>query len=76
MECEINFIKEERKLLQEYYWQETKEIWTKFEGIEADKKHKKAYNKYKHLDKFLELLEAKIDSNLAELEYYKKNMRG
>ncbi|MGL5718822.1 MAG: hypothetical protein ACRCX2_37820 [Paraclostridium sp.] len=68
---ELKFIEGERKLLQEKYFKEAKKIWTEFEGIEADKKHRKAYKEYQNKDKFLEVLEAKIKSNIDDLDYYK-----
>ena len=44
---ELDFIKNERLKLQEEYLKQSKNIWTNFEGLEADKKHKKVYNEYK-----------------------------
>ena len=38
---ELEFIQKERLKLQEKYLKEAKNIWTEFEGLEADKKHKK-----------------------------------
>ena len=58
---ELEFIKNERLRLQETYLKEAKNIWTNFEGVEADKKHKKVYNEYRNKDYFLEGLQAKID---------------
>ena len=43
---ELDFIKNERLKLQQEYLKQSKNIWTNFEGIEADKKHKKVYNEY------------------------------
>ena len=68
---ELEFIKSERVKLQEKYLKEAKNIWLEFEGIEADKKHKKLYNEYKNKDYFLEGLQAKLEDILKDLEYYK-----
>ena len=68
---ELEFIKSERAKLQEKYLNEARNIWFKFEGIEADKKHKKLYNEYKNKDYFLESLQAKIEDILKDIEYYK-----
>ena len=68
---ELEFIKSERAKLQEKYLNEARNIWFKFEGIEADKKHKKLYNEYKNRDYFLEGLQAKIEDILKDIEYYK-----
>ena len=38
---QLQFILSERKAIQEKYLKEAKNIWTEFEGLEADKKHKK-----------------------------------
>ena len=70
---ELDFIKNERAKLQNIYLKEAKNIWTNFEGIEADKKHKKSYNEYRNKDYFLEGLQAKIEDILKDLEYYKEN---
>ena len=59
--------------IQNIYLKEAKNIWTNFEGIEADKKHKKSYNEYRNKDYFLEGLQAKIEDILKDLEYYKEN---
>ena len=42
---ELDFIRSERLKLQQEYLKQSKNIWTNFEGIEADKKHKKVYRK-------------------------------
>lgn len=68
---ELEFVLEQRKLIQEKYLKEAKAIWTNFEGIEADKKHKKAYNEYQNRDRFLETLQAKLESILEDIKYYK-----
>ena len=70
---ELDFIKSERVKLQNIYLKEAKNIWTNFEGMEADKKHKKSYNEYRNKDYFLEGLQAKIEDILKYLEYYKEN---
>ena len=68
---ELEFVKYERTKLQEKYLNEARNIWFKFERIEADKKHKKLYNEYKNKDYFLEGLQAKIEDILRDIEYYK-----
>ena len=68
---ELDFIKNERLKLQQEYLKQSKNIWTNFEGIEADKKHKKVYNEYRNKDYFLEGLQAKIEDILKDIDYYK-----
>ena len=68
---ELDFIKNERVKLQNIYLKEAKNIWTNFEGVEADKKHKKVYNEYRNKDYFLEGLQAKIEDILKDIDYYK-----
>ena len=68
---ELNFIKSERVRLQEKYLKEARNIWLEFDGIEADKKHKKLHTEYRNKDYFLEGIEAKIEDILKDLEYYK-----
>ena len=68
---QLQFILSERKAIQEKYLKEAKNIWTEFEGLEADKKHKKVYNEYRNKDYFLEGLQAKIEDILKDIEYYK-----
>ena len=68
---ELEFIKNERVKLQNIYLKEAKNIWTNFEGVEADKRHKKVYNEYRNKDYFLEGLQAKIEDILKDIEYYK-----
>ena len=68
---ELEYIKKERLKLQEDYFKSSKNVWTEFEGLEADKKHKKLYNEYKNNDYFLESLQAKIEDILKDIEYYK-----
>ena len=70
---ELEFIKYERTKLQEKYLNEARKIWFEFEGIEADKKHKKLYNEYRNKDYFLEGLQAKLEDILKDIEYYKEN---
>ena len=38
---ELEYIKSERLRLQEKYLKEAREVWMQFDGIEADRKHKK-----------------------------------
>ena len=68
---ELDFIKNERLKLQEEYLKQSKNIWTNFEAIEADKKHKKVYSEYRNIDYFLEGLQAKMEDILKDIEYYK-----
>ena len=68
---ELEYIKSERLRLQEKYLNEARKIWFEFEGIEADKKHKKLYNEYRNKDYFLEGLQAKLEDILKDVEYYK-----
>ena len=68
---ELEYIKKERAKLQEEYFKSSKNIWIEFEGIEADKKHKKVYNEYRNKDYFLEGLQAKLEDILKDIEYYK-----
>ena len=68
---ELQFVIEQRKIIQDKYLKEAKNIWTNFEGVEADKKHKKSYNEYRNKDYFLEGLQAKIEDILKDIEYYK-----
>ena len=71
---ELEFIREERLKLQEKYLKEAKNIWIEFEGEEADKKYKSMSNKYKNKDKFLELIESRLESCLEDIEFYKKGI--
>ena len=68
---EIEYIKSERLRLQEKYLKEAREVWMQFEGIEADKKHKKLYSEYRNKDYFLEGIQSKIEAVLSDIEYYK-----
>ena len=49
---ELEYIKSERLRLQEKYLKEAREVWMQFDGIEADRKHKKLHNEYKNKDYF------------------------
>ena len=69
---ELEFVKSERAKLQEAYLKKAKNIWIEFEGEEAEKKYKLIYNKYKNKDKFLEVLESRLESCLEDVEFYKK----
>ena len=69
---ELDFIRSERLRLQNIYLKQSKNIWTNFEGIEADKKHKKSYNEYRNKDYFLEGLQAKIEDILKDIEKNKR----
>ena len=68
---ELEYIKSERLRLQEKYLKEARNIWMQFDGVEADKKHKKVYNEYRNKDYFLEGLQAKLEDVLKDIEYYK-----
>ena len=68
---ELEYIKRERLKLQEEYFKASKNIWIEFEGEEADRKYKKAYNEYRNKDYFLEGLQAKLEDILKDIEYYK-----
>ena len=71
---ELQFVKDERLRLQGEYLKEAKHIWMAFEGEEAEKKYKSTYNKYKNKDKFLEVLQSRLESCLEDIEFYKKGM--
>ena len=62
---ELEFILSQRKIIQDKYLKEAKNVWTEFDGVDADKKHKKLYNEYRNKDYFLEGLQAKLESNLC-----------
>ena len=68
---ELEFILSQRKIIQEKYLKEAKNVWIEFDGEEADKKHKKLYNEYRNKDYFLEGLQAKLEDILKDIEYYK-----
>ena len=68
---ELEFIKNERKKIQEKYLQEARNIWINFDGIEADNKYKKLYNEYRNKDYFLSQLQVRLEDILKELENYK-----
>ena len=69
---ELEFIKNERKQIQEKYLQEARNIWINFDGIEADNKYKKLYNEYRNKDYFLSQLQVRLEDILKELEGYKR----
>ena len=71
---ELEYIRSERVRLQEKYLKEARNIWIQFEGEEAERKYKSIYNKYKNKDKFLEVLESRIESCLEDIEFYKKGI--
>ena len=68
---ELEFILNQRKIIQDNYLKEAKNVWTEFDGVDADKKHKKLYNEYRNKDYFLEGLQAKLEDILKDIEYYK-----
>ena len=68
---ELEFILNQRKIIQDKYLKEAKNVWSEFEGVDADKKHKKLYNEYRNKDYFLEGLQAKLEDILKDIEYYK-----
>ena len=68
---ELEFILNQRKAIQQEYLKQSKNIWTEFDGIEADRKHKIIYNSYKNEDYFLEGLQVRLEDILKELENYK-----
>ena len=68
---ELEFVKNERLKLQQEYFKEAKNIWLSFDNEEAEKKYKSVYNKYRNKDKFLEVLQSRIESLIEDIEYYK-----
>ena len=68
---ELEYIKSERLRLQEKYLKEAREVWMQFNGIEADRKHKKLHSEYRNKDYFLEGIQSKIEAVLSDIEYYK-----
>ena len=68
---ELEYIRSERKKIQEEYLKEARNIWMQFDGIEADKKYKKLHSEYRNKDYFLEGLQAKLEDILKDIEYYK-----
>ena len=68
---ELEYIRSERKKIQEEYLKLARNIWMQFDGIEADKKYKKLYNEYKNRDYFLEGIQSKIENILEDINYYK-----
>ena len=69
---ELQFVKDERLRLQGEYLKEAKNIWIAFEGEEAEKKYRSLFNKYNNKDKFLEVLQSRLESCLEDIEFYKK----
>ena len=65
---ELEFIKETRAKLQQDYLKKAKNIWTEFEGKEAERKYKKLHNEYKNKDYFLEHIQTKIEDALKDEE--------
>ena len=68
---ELEYIKSERLRLQEKYLKEAREVWMQFDGIEADRKHKKLHSEYRNKDYFLEGIQSKIENILEDINYYK-----
>ena len=68
---ELEFILSQRKIIQDKYLKEAKNVWTEFDGVEADRKHKKVYNEYRNKDYFLEGLQVRLEDILKELGNYK-----
>ena len=68
---ELEYIKSERLRLQEKYLKEAREIWMQFDGIEADRKHKKLHSEYRNKDYFLEGIQSMIENILEDINYYK-----
>ena len=68
---ELEYIRSERVRLQEKYLKEAREVWLQFDGIEADRKHKKLHSEYRNKDYFLEGIQSKIEAVLSDIEYYK-----
>ena len=68
---ELEYIKSERLRLQEKYLKEAWDVWMQFDGIEADRKHKKLHSEYRNKDYFLEGIQSKIEAALSDIEYYK-----
>lgn len=72
---QLEYIKNERLRIQQEYLKHSKNIWIEFEGVEADKKHKKVYNDYKNKDYFLENVQSRLESALEDVEYYKEKYK-
>ena len=68
---ELEYIRSERKKIQEEYLKEARNIWMQFEGEEADKKYKKLHSEYRNKDYFLEGIQSKIENILEDISYYK-----
>ena len=68
---ELEFIKSERLKLQNEYLAQAQRLWVSdLEPIDKDKKVRSLYNGYKTKDKFLENIEAKLESCLDDINYY------
>ena len=72
---ELEYIKKERLSLKENHLKQAKNIWIEFEGEEAEKKYKKAYNEFRNKEYFLESLETKLEDILKDIKYYKEKQR-
>lgn len=70
----LDLIKEEREKIQNEYLTEAEKIWRseRLEAIEKDKQVRRLHNSYKTKDKFLENLEARMESCLEDIRYYKE----
>ena len=68
---ELDYILNQRKIIQQEYLKQSKNIWTEFDGEEADRKHKKIYSSYRNEDYFLEGLQVRLEDIIKELENYK-----
>ena len=68
---ELEYIKSERLRLQEKYLKEAREVSMQFDGLEADRKHKKLHSEYRNKDYFLEGIQSKMEAVLSDIEYYK-----
>ena len=68
---ELEYIRSERKKIQEEYFKNARSIWLELDGEEADKKYKKLHNEYKNKDYFLEGIQIKIENILEDINYYK-----
>ena len=68
---ELEYIRNERLRIQQDYLKQSKNIWTEFEGLEADRKHKKTYNAFKNKDYLLEGIQVRLESIIEEIEDYK-----
>lgn len=65
-----------RAELQDNYLESVQEIWnSNLEPVRKDSRARKLYKEYKHKDLFLEKIEANLESVLADINYYKENMK-